>query len=51
MSKSFNNFVAKHMHTFNRPSVELDKRDKMLDDLYEQELDEQIDEDVEDETI
>lgn len=36
------NFVAKHMNTFNRSSVVEDKRDKHLDDLYDQELDEEI---------
>lgn len=42
MSRGFNNFVAKHMATFNRPSVELDKRSKHLDDVYEKELDEEL---------
>lgn len=31
------NLVAKHMNTYNRPSVVPDKRDKHLDDLMEQE--------------
>jgi len=37
-----NNFVAKHMNTFNRSSVVEDKRDKHLDDLYDQELAEEL---------
>lgn len=32
------NLVAKHMNTYNRPSVVPDKRDKHLDDLMEQEV-------------
>ena len=32
------NFVAKHMNTYNRSSVVLDKRNKMLDDEYEKEM-------------
>lgn len=36
------NFVAKHMRTFNRPSVELDKRNKQLDDAYEREVEEEL---------
>lgn len=42
MSRGFNNFVAKHMETFNRPSVEIDKRSKYLDDAYEKELDDEL---------
>lgn len=42
MSRGFNNLVAKHMATFNRPSVELDKRSKYLDDAYEKELDDEL---------
>ena len=38
------NFVAKHMRTFNRPSVELDKRNKHLDDAYEREVEEELEE-------
>lgn len=37
-----NNFVAKHMNTFNRSSVVEDKRDKHLDDLYDQEIEEEL---------
>ena len=37
-----NNFVAKHMNTFNRSSVVEDKRDKHLDDLYDQEINEEL---------
>lgn len=36
------NFVAKHMNTFNRSSVVENKRDKHLDDLYDQELNEEL---------
>lgn len=36
------NLVAKHMNTFNRSSVVEDKRDKHLDDLYDQELNEEL---------
>lgn len=44
------NFVAKHMNTFNRSSVVEDKRDKHLDDVYDQELsDELIEIELEDE--
>lgn len=32
------NLVAKHMNTYNRSSVVPDKRDKHLDDVYEQEV-------------
>lgn len=32
------NYVAKHMNTYNRASVVPDKRDKHLDDVYEQEI-------------
>lgn len=32
------NLVAKHMNTYNRASVVPDKRDKHLDDVYEQEV-------------
>lgn len=38
------NFVAKHMRTFNRPNVELDKRNKHLDDAYEREVEEELEE-------
>ena len=38
------NYVAKHMRTFNRPSVELDKRNKHLDDAYEREVEEELQE-------
>lgn len=38
------NYVAKHMNTYNHPSVELDKRNKHLDDAYERELEEEIEE-------
>lgn len=41
------NLVAKHMNTYNRPSVELNKRNKHLDDAYEKELEEEL-EDSED---
>lgn len=37
------NYVAKHMNTYNRPSVELDKRNKHLDDAYEKEMGEEVD--------
>lgn len=37
-----NNFVAKHMNNFNRAAVVPDKRDKHLDDAYEQELEEEL---------
>lgn len=40
MSKTFNNFVAKYMHTVHRPMVEANKRNKMLDDLAELEQNE-----------
>lgn len=43
------NFVAKHMNTFNRSSVVEDKRDKHLDDLYDQELSEELTEQEEEE--
>jgi hypothetical protein len=36
------NYVAKHMNSFNRASVVPDKRDKHLDDVYEQELQEEL---------
>lgn len=36
------NYVAKHMNTYNRPSVELDKRNKHLDDAYEKEMGEEV---------
>lgn len=36
------NLVAKHMNKFNRSSVVEDKRDKHLDDLYDQELNEEL---------
>lgn len=36
------NYVAKHMNTFNRSTVVDDKRDKYLDDLYEQEVNEAL---------
>lgn len=36
------NYVAKHMNTYNRASVELDKRDKHLDDMYERETEEEL---------
>lgn len=42
MSRRFNNFVAKHMETFHRPSVELDKRSKYLDDMAEREIDDAL---------
>lgn len=38
------NFVAKHMNTFNRSSVVEDKRDKHLDDLYDQEIEDALSE-------
>ena len=38
------NFVAKHMNSFNRASVVPDKRDKHLDDVYEQELNQELEE-------
>lgn len=37
------NYVAKHMNQFNRASVVPNKRDKMLDDLWERENDELLD--------
>ena len=43
------NFVAKHMNTYNKSSVVPDKRDKNLDDVYEQELEEQLTENDEEE--
>jgi hypothetical protein len=36
------NYVAKHMNSFNRASVVPDKRDKDLDDLFQQELEEEL---------
>lgn len=36
------NWVAKHMNTYNKTSVVPDKRDKHLDDAYEQELEEEL---------
>lgn len=36
------NFVAKHMNNFNRASVVPDKRDKELDDLFQQEMEEEL---------
>jgi hypothetical protein len=41
------NLVAKHMNTYNRPAVELDKRQKYLDDEHEKEVQEQLDEEEE----
>jgi hypothetical protein len=32
------NYVAKHMNTYNRASVVQDKRSKHLDDVYEEEM-------------
>lgn len=34
-----NNWVAKNMHNYNKPSVIPDKRDKHLQDAYEREMD------------
>jgi hypothetical protein len=36
------NFVAKHMNTYNRPSVVLDKRSKYLDDAAEQDIEDEL---------
>lgn len=35
-------YTLRAMATFNRPSVELDKRSKYLDDAYEKELDDEL---------
>lgn len=42
------NLVAKHMNTYNRASVVPDKRDKHLDDVYEQELEQELGEEEDD---
>lgn len=42
MSSNNRNYVAKHMNTFNRSSVVKDKRDKYLDDLYDEEINEAL---------
>jgi hypothetical protein len=49
MQKPTRNFVAKHMHTYNRPQVVQNKRNKQLDDVYEREADEQLYQQGEDE--
>ena len=45
------NFVAKHMNTFNRSSVVENKRDKHLDDLYDQEIEEALNQENDDEDV
>lgn len=41
------NYVAKHMNTYNRASVVPNKRAKHLDNLYEQEVVEALEDDDE----
>ena len=43
------NIVAKHMNTHNRSSIVPDKRDKYLDDLHEQEMEQEEDDNDSDE--
>jgi len=42
------NYVAKHMNTYNRASVELDKRDKYLQEAYEKEMEGEFEDEQDD---
>lgn len=42
------NYVAKHMNSFNRATVEQDKRDKYLQEAYEKEMDGEFEDDLND---